>query len=97
MIVRSCYRFYRTSVALWLPARTRCLCRCTLNPVPFSFPTLQMLDRDLEEAEEQYSLAVRSHMLVVDNLLDLQVGLRGLRGCGLRRTSRGTCRVWGAA
>jgi hypothetical protein len=32
-----------------------------------------MLDRDLEEAEEQYSLAVRSHMLVVDNLLDLQV------------------------
>ncbi|KAG2490043.1 hypothetical protein HYH03_011508 [Edaphochlamys debaryana] len=33
---------------------------------------MQMLDRDLEEAEEQYSLAVRSHMLVVDNLLDLQ-------------------------
>ena len=36
-----------------------------------------MLDRDLEEAEEQYSLAVRSHMLVVDNLLDLQVGVGG--------------------
>lgn len=33
---------------------------------------MQMLDRDLEEAEEQYGLAVRSHMMVVDNLLDLQ-------------------------
>jgi hypothetical protein len=31
-----------------------------------------MLDRDLEEAEEQYQLAVRSHLVVVDNLLDLQ-------------------------
>lgn len=33
---------------------------------------LQMLDRDLEEAEEQYQLATRSHLVVVDALLDLQ-------------------------
>lgn len=37
-----------------------------------TLPPPQMLDRDLEEAEEQYGLAVRSHMMVVDNLLDLQ-------------------------
>lgn len=33
---------------------------------------MQMLDRDLEEAEEQYALAVRSHMTILDQLLDLQ-------------------------
>lgn len=33
---------------------------------------VQMLDRDLEEAEEQYGLAVRGHMMIMDNLLDLQ-------------------------
>ncbi|MEW5310230.1 MAG: hypothetical protein WDW38_002047 [Sanguina aurantia] len=33
---------------------------------------MQMLDRDLEEAEEQYALAVRGHMVVVEGLLDLQ-------------------------
>lgn len=33
---------------------------------------VQMLDRDLEEAEEQYGMAVRAHMLVMDSLLDLQ-------------------------
>ncbi len=32
----------------------------------------QMLDRDLEEAEEQYGMAVRAHMVVLDSLLDLQ-------------------------
>lgn len=32
----------------------------------------QMLDRDLEEAEEQYGMAVRAHMLIMDSLLDLQ-------------------------
>lgn len=31
-----------------------------------------MLDRDLEEAEEQYGMAVRAHMVVLDSLLDLQ-------------------------
>ena len=36
------------------------------------FPATQMLDRDLEEAEEQYAMAVRGHMMIVDNLLDLQ-------------------------
>lgn len=34
--------------------------------------SLQMLERDLEEAEEQYQLAVRQHLSVVDSLLDLQ-------------------------
>lgn len=33
---------------------------------------MQMLDRDLEEAEEQYTLSVRSHMTILDQLLDLQ-------------------------
>jgi hypothetical protein len=39
---------------------------------PPTWSLLQMLDRDLEEAEEQYQLAVRAHMVVVDQLLDLQ-------------------------
>lgn len=33
---------------------------------------IQMLDRDLEDAEEQYQLALRGHMQVVESLLDLQ-------------------------
>lgn len=33
---------------------------------------LQMLDRDLDEAEEQHQVAVRSHLLNVDKLLDIQ-------------------------
>ena len=31
-----------------------------------------MLDRDLEESEEQYQMALRSHLLNVDGLIDLQ-------------------------
>jgi len=30
-----------------------------------------MLDRDLEDSEEQYQMALRSHLLVVDRLIDL--------------------------
>jgi len=33
---------------------------------------VQMLDRDLEEAEEQYQMALRSHMSQCDELIDLQ-------------------------
>jgi len=33
---------------------------------------IQMLDRDLEEAEEQFQMALRSHLLNVDQLIDLQ-------------------------
>lgn len=33
---------------------------------------IQMLDRDLEEAEEQFQMALRSHLLNVDRLIDLQ-------------------------
>lgn len=33
---------------------------------------LQMLDRDLDEAEEQHQVAVRSHLLNVDRLLEVQ-------------------------
>merc|ERR1719230_1390455 len=33
---------------------------------------LQMLDRDLDEAEEQHQVAVRSHLLSVDRLLEIQ-------------------------
>ena len=32
----------------------------------------QMLDRDLEDSEEQYQMALRSHLLIVDALVDLQ-------------------------
>jgi hypothetical protein len=34
---------------------------------------LQLLDRDLEEAEGQHQAALRSHLMVLDSLLDLQV------------------------
>lgn len=33
---------------------------------------IQMLDRDLEEAEEQFQMALRSHLQNVDRLIDLQ-------------------------
>merc|ERR1711985_65536 len=33
---------------------------------------LQMLDRDLDEAEEQHQVAVRSHLLNTDRLLQIQ-------------------------
>lgn len=33
---------------------------------------MQMLDRDLEDAEEQYRTALQGHLQVIDNLLDLQ-------------------------
>ena len=34
---------------------------------------LQMLDRDLDEAEEQYQLALRQHLRHIDTLVELQV------------------------
>lgn len=41
---------------------------------------LQMLDRDLDEAEEQYQMALRNHLIHVDELIDLQNSrLRGLQ------------------
>ena len=33
---------------------------------------IQMLDRDLEEAEEQYQMALRAHLQNIDALIDLQ-------------------------
>lgn len=33
---------------------------------------IQMLDRDLEDAEEQYQMALRSHLTILDHLIDLQ-------------------------
>lgn len=40
---------------------------------------LQMLDRDLDEAEEQYQMALRNHLIHVDELIELQNSrLRGL-------------------
>ena len=40
---------------------------------------LQMLDRDLDEAEEQFQMALRNHLIHVDDLIDLQNSrLRGL-------------------
>lgn len=34
---------------------------------------IQMLDRDVEEAEEQYQIALRQHLRNMDRLIDLQV------------------------
>ena len=34
--------------------------------------TLQMLDRDLDEAEEQHQVSVRSHLLNLDKLREIQ-------------------------
>jgi len=40
---------------------------------------LQMLDRDLEEADEQYQMALRNHKIRIDQLIDIQNSrLRGL-------------------
>lgn len=40
---------------------------------------LQMLDRDLEEADEQFQMALRNHKIRVDMLIDIQRSrLRGL-------------------
>lgn len=36
---------------------------------------LQLLDRDLEVAEEQHQTALGAHLMVLDSLLDLQVGI----------------------
>ena len=41
---------------------------------------IQMLDRDLEEAETQYAMALRNHKIRVDQLISLQDSrLRGLK------------------
>ena len=49
----------------------------------------QMLDRDVEEAEEQYQMALRAHLQNIDALIDLQVGLRSIRlQRGRRRLTR---------
>lgn len=41
---------------------------------------LQMLDRDLDEAEEQYQMALRNHLIHIDDLINLQNSrLRGLQ------------------
>lgn len=39
-------------------------------PAPMS--CLQALDRDLEDAEEQYGTALQGHLQVVDSLQDMQ-------------------------
>jgi hypothetical protein len=44
-----------------------------------------MLDRDLEEAESQYQMALRNHKIRVDQLISLQDSrLRGLHAEFLR-------------
>jgi hypothetical protein len=40
---------------------------------------VQMYDRDLDEAEEQYQMALRNHLIHIDDLIQLQQSrLRGL-------------------
>jgi hypothetical protein len=46
------------------------VCACCL-PVAAA---AQLLDRDLEVAEEQHQTALGAHLMVLDSLLDLQVG-----------------------
>ena len=51
------------------------LCDCSLSPAPCADGMcidVQALDRDLEDAEEQYGTALRGHLQVVDSLQDLQ-------------------------
>lgn len=46
-----------------------------------------MFDRDLDEAEEQYQMALRNHLVHVDELIDLQNSrLRGLNEEFIRDT-----------
>jgi hypothetical protein len=46
---------------------------------PATLPRLlQLLDRDLEVAEEQHQTALGAHLMVLDSLLDLQVRAAGL-------------------
>lgn len=51
--------------------------RCTLRKLPGCYcvlpALLQLLDRDLEVAEEQHQTALAAHLMVLDSLLDLQV------------------------
>jgi hypothetical protein len=51
---------------------------------------IQMLDRDLEDSEEQYQMALRSHLLVVDALIDLQYS----RVKSLDETFNARCASW---
>ena len=51
---------------------------------------IQVLDRDLEDSEDQYQMAVRAQVLMVDRLIDLHN-----RGCvGSSSSSRRTCRSY---
>jgi hypothetical protein len=34
---------------------------------------IQMLDRDVDEAEEQYQVALRQHLRNIDSFIDIQV------------------------
>ena len=38
---------------------------------------IQMLDRDLEEAEDQFQMSLRAHLENMDRLIDLQVSVLG--------------------
>lgn len=58
-----------------------CVCRWSSDRLVSVAPTnlvalsrlLQLLDRDLEVAEEQHQTALGTHLMVLDSLLDLQV------------------------
>lgn len=63
-------------------------CPVLLCPALYCCPCLlQLLDRDLEEAEEQHQAALRSHLMVLDSLLDLQV--RPMRSVCVRQRDVG--------
>jgi hypothetical protein len=47
---------------------------------------IQMLDRDLEEAEDQFQMALRSHLANMDKLIDLQVSSQPGRCRRVKRT-----------
>ena len=50
---------------------------------------LQMLDKNIEEAEDQYNLALRNHLIQVDTLLDI----RDTRIDSLREEFKRACKI----
>lgn len=60
---------------------------CTKSADLTSSCLVQLLDRDLEVAEEQHQTALGAHLMVLDSLLDLQVR----NACGFGGLGQGHC------
>ena len=50
------------------------------NVFPKYFKSIQILDKNLVEAENQYQIAVRNHLIQIENLVSVQdARVRGLQ------------------